>query len=77
MIFKSLVEYGRVDSGGYSSLHNVTDAEKNPVNWSDKMESFLLAETFKYLYLLFSDDDVLSLNDFVFNTEAHPFPKCK
>ncbi|ETE68063.1 Mannosyl-oligosaccharide 1,2-alpha-mannosidase IC [Ophiophagus hannah] len=28
----------------------------------------------KYLYLLFSEDDVLSLKDWVFNTEAHPLP---
>lgn len=35
----------------------------------------LLGETFKYLYLLFSDDpDLLSLDTYVFNTEAHPLP---
>lgn len=28
----------------------------------------------RYLYLLFSEDDVLSLEDWVFNTEAHPLP---
>ena len=32
------------------------------------------AETLKYLYLLFSDDDVLPLSEVVFNTEAHPMP---
>lgn len=31
-----------------------------------------MAETIKYLYLLFSDDNVISLDKFVFNTEAHP-----
>lgn len=31
-----------------------------------------MAETLKYLYLLFSEDDVISLDKFVFNTEAHP-----
>lgn len=41
----------------------------------DKMESFFLGETLKYLYLLFSDQpDLLSLDAFVFNTEAHPLP---
>ena len=30
------------------------------------------AETLKYLYLLFSDDGVLPLDEWVFNTEAHP-----
>lgn len=28
----------------------------------------------QYLYLLFSDDDVLPLDQWVFNTEAHPLP---
>lgn len=28
----------------------------------------------KYLYLLFIDDDVVPLDKWVFNTEAHPFP---
>eukprot|EP00928_Gymnodinium_smaydae_P098987 TRINITY_DN932_c1_g1_i1.p1 TRINITY_DN932_c1_g1~~TRINITY_DN932_c1_g1_i1.p1 ORF type:complete len:595 (-),score=144.26 TRINITY_DN932_c1_g1_i1:130-1914(-) len=41
----------------------------------DKMESFFLAETLKYLFLLFEDDErVLPLDEVVFNTEAHPFP---
>ena len=34
-------------------------------------------ETLKYLYLLFADDDFLPLKDWVFNTEAHPFPVFK
>jgi hypothetical protein len=28
----------------------------------------------QYLYLLFCDDDVLPLDEWVFNTEAHPLP---
>lgn len=28
----------------------------------------------RYLYLLFSDDDHLPLDHWVFNTEAHPLP---
>ena len=28
----------------------------------------------KYLYLMFSGKDPLPLNEWVFNTEAHPFP---
>ncbi|KAF2157548.1 glycoside hydrolase family 47 protein [Myriangium duriaei CBS 260.36] len=38
----------------------------------DKMESFWLGETLKYFYLLFSEPDLISLDDFVLNTEAHP-----
>jgi hypothetical protein len=39
------------------------------------MESFWLAETLKYLFLLFEDDpSVLSFDEWVLNTEAHPLP---
>jgi hypothetical protein len=39
------------------------------------MESFWIAETLKYFYLLFEDDpNVLPLDQWVFNTEAHPLP---
>jgi mannosyl-oligosaccharide alpha-1,2-mannosidase len=39
----------------------------------DKMESFWLAETLKYFYLIFAEPGVVSLDDYVLNTEAHPF----
>jgi hypothetical protein len=39
------------------------------------MESFFLAETLKYLYLLFAQPDALDLTKVVFNTEAHPITK--
>jgi mannosyl-oligosaccharide alpha-1,2-mannosidase len=39
----------------------------------DDMESFWFAETLKYFYLLFSDPGLISLDEWVFNTEAHPF----
>ena len=32
-----------------------------------------MAETLKYFYLIFSEPDVISLDDWVLNTEAHPF----
>ena len=37
------------------------------------MESFWLAETLKYFYLLYSEPSLISLDDWVLNTEAHPF----
>jgi mannosyl-oligosaccharide alpha-1,2-mannosidase len=36
--------------------------------------SWFLAETLKYLYLLFDDTSSFKLNEWVFNTEAHPLP---
>ena len=43
-----------------------------PAAKDDTMQSFFLAETLKYLYLLFSDSSTVDLDEFVFNTEAHP-----
>ena len=38
----------------------------------DSMESFWLAETLKYFYLVYADFDVVDLDQWVLNTEAHP-----
>ncbi|GFP56263.1 mannosyl-oligosaccharide alpha-1,2-mannosidase 1B [Trichoderma asperellum] len=43
----------------------------------DSMETFFIAETAKYYYLTFSDSDVVSLDNWVFNTEAHPFRRAE
>lgn len=58
-------------SGGYTGIKNVyvEDSQKD-----DVQQSFFLAETLKYLYLLYSDDSLLSFDEWVFNTEAHPLP---
>jgi hypothetical protein len=54
----------------YGSLGNVQDDNSAP---RDDMESFFLAETLKYLYLLNDPDSEIDiLNKHVFNTEAHP-----
>ncbi|KAG0243919.1 hypothetical protein BGW41_000752 [Actinomortierella wolfii] len=66
-IFQSL-ERSCKTSIAYSALSNVNI----PGSHSNNMESFFLAETLKYLYLMFSTPDVISLDDFVLNTEAHP-----
>eukprot|EP00112_Aurelia_sp_Birch-Aquarium-sp1_P019897 Seg5010.1 transcript_id=Seg5010.1/GoldUCD/mRNA.D3Y31 product="Mannosyl-oligosaccharide 1 2-alpha-mannosidase IA" protein_id=Seg5010.1/GoldUCD/D3Y31 len=56
---------------GYSGIRDVTDTN---VNHDDVQQSFFLAETLKYLYLIFSDDSLMPLDKWVFNTEAHPLP---
>lgn len=68
--FQNIQTYAKVEHG-YSSIGNV-ESKFRPAH-RDKMESFFLGETLKYLYLLFADDDMLPLSDWVFNTEAHPF----
>lgn len=51
----------------------VKDVTSNLGDLQDTMESFWLAETLKYFYLLFDDPDKWSLDSWVLNTEAHFF----
>jgi len=67
---QALIKNCQVENG-FSGLKDVYSA--NPVH-DDVQQSFFLAETLKYLYLLFSDDDLVNLDEWVFNTEAHPLP---
>jgi mannosyl-oligosaccharide alpha-1,2-mannosidase len=57
----------RLDWGAYTSLVNMVTGERK-----NESPSFFFAETLKYLYLLFSPADVIPLDTYVFNTEAHP-----
>ncbi|BCR83773.1 glycoside hydrolase family 47 protein [Aspergillus chevalieri] len=57
---------------GFTSLDN---ANIVPPLRRDNMEGCWLSETLKYFYLLFSDREFIPLEDHVFNTEAHPFPR--
>ncbi|KXN71495.1 glycoside hydrolase family 47 protein [Conidiobolus coronatus NRRL 28638] len=70
-IFEAFNKYSRTSSG-FSSYLNV-QSKKSKHQHANRMESFFLAETLKYLYLIFSEDSILDLNEFVLNTEAHPF----
>uniref|UniRef100_A0A8B9HAT0 alpha-1,2-Mannosidase n=1 Tax=Astyanax mexicanus TaxID=7994 RepID=A0A8B9HAT0_ASTMX len=67
---QAIDKYCRV-SGGFSGVKDVYSS--NPT-YDDVQQSFFLAETLKYLYLLFSSDELLPLESWVFNTEAHPLP---
>jgi mannosidase alpha-like ER degradation enhancer 2 len=64
--FDSLRTYCRTDAG-YAALSSVISKKK-----ADSMESFFLAETLKYLYLLFAPPETLDFDGVTFNTEAHP-----
>jgi mannosidase alpha-like ER degradation enhancer 2 len=70
-ILESLVKYCRTEVG-YAALKDVQTKEKR-----DNMESFFLAETLKYLYLLFAPRETIDLTQTVFNTEAHPIHKVR
>lgn len=80
-IFDSLERHARVRGGGYANLHDVAPWPLSPdgeaysagrANMDDKMESFFMAETMKYLFLAFSPPAALPLEEWVLNTEAHP-----
>jgi len=72
-IFEAFEKYTKVENG-YTSIDNVRNVDNTRPR--DKMESFYLAETLKYFYLLFEDKgtDNVDLKNWVINTEAHLSP---
>ena len=68
-MFDDFVRYCRTESG-YAALADVTNKQQ-----LDEMESFVLAETFKYFYLLFASPGTLEFDKVIFNTEAHPLKR--
>ena len=70
-IFEAIENHTKTEYGN-AALVDVTlvSAPK-----TDSMESFWTAETLKYFYLIFSAPELISLDEWVFNTEAHPFKR--
>ena len=68
-MFEAIEKWTRSETG-YAALKSVKTKEKR-----DRMHSFVIAETFKYAYLLFAPSDSVDLRNVVFNTEAHPLKK--
>ncbi|KAF4857097.1 Mannosyl-oligosaccharide 1,2-alpha-mannosidase MNS1 [Colletotrichum siamense] len=66
------VSNGTLVEHGNAAVLDVTK-KADPLPKEDYMESFWLAETLKYFYLVFSPPDLISLDEYVLNTEAHPF----
>ena len=66
---ESIIKYCKTEEG-YAELKSVITKEK-----IDRMSSFFLAETLKYLYLLFAPKNTLNFDKIIFNTEAHPIQK--
>ncbi|KAF8186288.1 glycoside hydrolase family 47 protein [Pholiota molesta] len=69
-IYRAIERHTRTELG-YASVNDVDSLTGGQM---DEMPSFFLAETLKYLYLIFDDVDSISLDRWVFNTEAHPLP---
>jgi ER degradation enhancer, mannosidase alpha-like 2 len=70
-MFDDLVKYCRAEAG-YAALADVISKQQ-----LDEMESFVLAETFKYFYLLFAPSETLQFDRVIFNTEAHPLKRAR
>ncbi|MFS7912468.1 putative glycoside hydrolase family 47, six-hairpin glycosidase-like superfamily [Helianthus anomalus] len=66
-IVNSLNLHTKVE-GGFASVRDVTTMQLE-----DHQHSFFLAETCKYLYLLFDDSPLVGRN-YIFTTEGHPLP---
>jgi ER degradation enhancer, mannosidase alpha-like 2 len=68
-IFGDFVKYCRAEAG-YAALVDVIGKQQ-----LDEMQSFVMAETFKYFYLLFAPPETLQFDKVIFNTEAHPLKR--
>lgn len=70
VVIDNLETHARVPCG-FAALKDVTKGTHE-----DQLDSFVLAETFKYLFLLYAEksDLVLDVDDYIFTTEAHLLP---
>jgi len=71
-MFEAIEEHTQTALGN-AAIADVSLKDGGAAVQADSMESFWLGETLKYFYLIFSEPSLVSLDEFVFNTEAHPF----
>ncbi|CAD6449023.1 c7d7560b-c2b7-4912-afd1-c7cd5cdc403c [Sclerotinia trifoliorum] len=71
-MFNNIIKHTITDIA-HAALDDCTVSENPPK--ADRMESFWMAETLKYFYLIFADADLISLDEYVLNTEAHPLKR--
>ncbi len=67
--YRDLLEYCSTEEA-FTASANVVTKEKR-----DYMATYFLAETLKYFYLAFADQEMYNLKTVVFSTEAHPYLK--
>mmetsp|Transcript_34524 Transcript_34524/g.77415 ORF Transcript_34524/g.77415 Transcript_34524/m.77415 type:complete len:262 (+) Transcript_34524:3-788(+) len=70
-IFQAILDNAKVPNG----FASVRDVKAIPTSKMDEMQTFLMAETFKYLFLLFSPAAAFDMNKYFFNTEGHPLKR--
>ena len=59
---------------GYAQVRDVMEM---PTTKEDSQPPVFLSATLKYLYLTFAPDDLLPLDQWVFNTDGQPLPICE
>jgi endoplasmic reticulum Man9GlcNAc2 1,2-alpha-mannosidase len=75
-IFEAFLRHTPVlDNGHPYAFTSLASTTHVPADQRDNMESFWLSETLKYLFLLFSPETDFPLDQVVFNTEGHVFPR--
>jgi endoplasmic reticulum Man9GlcNAc2 1,2-alpha-mannosidase len=75
-MFQSFVKHTQVSDNGIPYAFTSLDSTQHiPARQRDNMESFWLAETLKYMFLLFSPETDFPLDKTVVNTEGHFFPR--
>lgn len=69
-MLRTLQEHARVPCG-FAAVNDIRTGKHE-----DRMDSFVLSETLKYLFLMFADPSeiALDLDTFIFTTEAHLLP---
>mmetsp|Transcript_55066 Transcript_55066/g.98222 ORF Transcript_55066/g.98222 Transcript_55066/m.98222 type:complete len:835 (-) Transcript_55066:72-2576(-) len=72
-MFLAIDQHTKVN-GGFSS---VRDVKSVPTSKMDEMQTFVMAETFKYLFLLFSPTATFDMHRYVLNTEGHPLTRAE
>lgn len=69
-LLRFISEHTRV-ACGFAAVNDIRTGKNE-----DRMDSFVLSETLKYLYLIFAEPSEidLDLDTFIFTTEAHLLP---
>ncbi|KAF2092755.1 seven-hairpin glycosidase [Rhizodiscina lignyota] len=57
---------------GYAGLSDVMEGYAGRANWADDVDGGMVLETLKWLWLIFADTDVMSLDRWIFTTGGYP-----
>ena len=71
---QAIKRHCQVENGGGFGL--IKDVDVIPTTKYDYQPPEFLSATLKYLYLTFAEDDLLPLDQWIFNAKGHPLPIC-